>query len=880
MQVVLCGVFLWLIAGLAAWRLARRLPPCGRGRAGAWVWASMVVLAAVLMFRPHEDIFGGEDPGAYLNSGAAYGRQGRFFFTDDLLSLVRPDLRPLFYFGHAGYGPTKDACLWVCNEDLALVGPHFQPAYPLLIAAAVRLAGTPDAALYVVPFFAMLAALALAVLAGRLLTPRPWCGLAAFWLFLLNPLTAWHGRAPRPEIIAACMLFGGLAILMTAAPPRRRGADIWLGGACLMLAPFFHVTAWYAVLPALALTVMLIGAGRREWLPVLLAAALALNLLDYQARRITDYYGLGHMMWRMLGDPRGWLAAAAAAGGLLAAGRTAKWAMALAWAPRARRVAAWLAGAAGAGLPLYYYFRRDALGSLPFLGRPVEHFLYVTDFQALVNMISLPSACAALAGWMVWCVWPASGRLRGPAARNRWTRLALAAAAWPGIVLAGRINDFMMTRYLMVAAIPMLALCLAALAGAAGAAAGRLWRGCAGRRPVAPAAALMAAALLAGLGCRHRAHLLAVTEYRGLADFLRPFAGIVRAAEGALLVEYSRLAAPFDHYFNLPVLGIDNERRTSYARIEEELERLMRQFPDVPVYFITPFHAPVSDRFVFAPVLEGVWNYRRLRQAGRRLPVDVRRNDMTLAMFRMRLADKAPAGCRDWSEPCLIRFDAGNMGLRQFANLRSGRWRMRCAGLNDLRAVWPSAGPGEEMLLLDMGGGTAPAGPWQVWPLEEEWRVWRIPSAAYSAFAGAAPNLDAIAGCTAWRGPRRLRDLLANTPAEILVRREMPPMQARWARGRAAMLLPRPPAPAGRLLVLARAPPQAVHLNLEAEGASLWDGMLPPMEWQWVVAPFSRQISEPEWVWVEMQAQPTWDSGAAGFPPDLGVLVGAVAVLP
>ncbi len=212
MQVVLCGVFLWLIAGLAAWRLARRLPPCGRGRAGAWVWASMVVLAAVLMFRPHEDIFGGEDPGAYLNSGAAYGRQGRFFFTDDLLSLVRPDLRPLFYFGHAGYGPTKDACLWVCNEDLALVGPHFQPAYPLLIAAAVRLAGTPDAALYVVPFFAMLAALALAVLAGRLLTPRPWCGLAAFWLFLLNPLTAWHGRAPRPEIIAACMLFGGLAI--------------------------------------------------------------------------------------------------------------------------------------------------------------------------------------------------------------------------------------------------------------------------------------------------------------------------------------------------------------------------------------------------------------------------------------------------------------------------------------------------------------------------------------------------------------------------------------------------------------------------------------------------------------------------------------------
>ncbi len=881
MQVLLLGGLIWMTAILAAARLARRLLLPWRGRAAAPALLAMLALAGLLMFRPHEDIFGGEDPGAYINSGISYGRQGKFFYVDDLLALVAPDLRPLFYFGHAGYGPTKDACLWVCNEHQALIGPHFQPAYPLLIAAATRLLGTPHAALYIVPLFAILTALALGVLASRLLQPRRWAGLAVFWLFLLNPLTVWHGRAPRPEVIAAFMLFGGLAILtMEALAPRRQSGGIWLGGVCLLLAPFFHVTAWYVVAPALALAVILLGAGRREFLPVLLIAALALCALDYQARRITDYYGLGHMLRLVLGNPWGWLAAAAVPAGLLVIGRAVRRRFAPGNRDRWRRAAAWLLGAAGVIIPVYYYFRRDGQGSLPFLGRPVEHFLYLTDFEALVNMLSLPAAGAALAGWLVWCLWPP-----GAPGRSSNARLALAALSLPGILLAGRLNDFMMTRYLMVVVVPMLALVLAALAAAGGACLcrGRRRRGwpAGGWRRRRPLAVMLLAGFFAALGIWGRGHLITLTEYKGLAHFLGQFAGIVRAADGALLVEYSRLAAPFDHYFNLPVLGIDNERRESYARIEDEWERLMRLFPDVPVFFCSPFHAPVSDRFVFTPVLDGAWEYRRLRQAGRRLPSKVRRNVMELSLYRMRLAAKAPPGCRDWRSPYMVQFDAGNMGLRRFANLRSGAWSIPGARWQDLRLSLQDRRPASDLLLLALGCPDLSAADLAIQPLGEDWRAIRLPAAALGKITGdRAGDFGLIAAGMVLDARGQAFDLVQNLPAPALVRRDLPPMQARWARARAAMLLPRPPTASGRLLLLLRAPPAGAHLELRGPARSLVACSLPPMEWRWVTAPYARQLSEPEWEWVELQVAPAWNPATPGFPDDLGVLVGIAAVLP
>jgi len=249
-------------------------------RTHAWLWGLLALMAIGLLFRPHEDIFGGEDPGSYLNSGVTYGRQGDLFSVDPLLAQVPPETRSAFYYGHAGYGTTKDACLWVVNTDAALLGPHFQPAYPLLISVAAQL-GNNSWSLYVVPLFALFTGLILMTLASRLLAHAQ-AGLIAFGCYLLNPLTLWHARCARPEIIAGFMFFAGLALLLLAWQARswRQWRDILLGALCIGAAPFFHITAWYLVIPTAFVLGLIILRGHTDFLLYPLAA-LGMLLLFY-----------------------------------------------------------------------------------------------------------------------------------------------------------------------------------------------------------------------------------------------------------------------------------------------------------------------------------------------------------------------------------------------------------------------------------------------------------------------------------------------------------------------------------------------------------------------------------------------------------------------
>ncbi|MCA1810271.1 MAG: hypothetical protein LC725_12630, partial [Lentisphaerae bacterium] len=610
MQVFIVSALLWGVSLLALARLWQTERVRGR-----IVTLLMLLMAGVLMLRPHEDIFGGEDPGSYINSGITYANQQAFFHTDPILAQVQPELRPMFYYGHSGFGATKDACLWVCNEQQARLGPRFQPAYPLLMSGLVGLTRSPWAALYVAPIFAIFTALALRAL-FTLFYPGRCAGWAVFWLFLLNPLVAWHGRCPRPEIVAAFLLFAGISLLLRAArgAPRQHRLDVWLGGLCCMLAPFVHVTAWFVVLPVFAVLLLAGGVGRRDLVAACLWVPAALWVLDYQARHITDYYGLGRMLRQGLANPLWWVAVLAGIPLLWWCGRRlVKWR----WPLWLFRGFAWGVGLVGAAAFVWCFFCRDAEGSLPFLRRPVEHLFYLTDFRAVVNMFSTWLALLGLLGWLAWCVAPGRGRVMRP---------LLAAMLMPAICLAGRINDFMMTRYLLVALVPMLTLGLAALAYFIADRVEGCWRNRGARIPLAARRSVvlvLMALLMAGVGLRGRTHLVRVTEYRGLARFLAQFARPVAGCEGALLAEYSRLAAPFDHFFNLPVLAVDNERRDDYTEIEREWERLMRQFDDVPVFFITPFRSAVSDRFVFTPLRQDVFNYQSLRQAGRNLPVEV-----------------------------------------------------------------------------------------------------------------------------------------------------------------------------------------------------------------------------------------------------------------
>ena len=88
-MIFVIGTFFWVLAIATVGRLlyASR----AMVRTYAWQWGLLALIAISLLFRPHEDIFGGEDPGSYLNSGVTYGRQGSLFYVDPLLAQV-----PLF----------------------------------------------------------------------------------------------------------------------------------------------------------------------------------------------------------------------------------------------------------------------------------------------------------------------------------------------------------------------------------------------------------------------------------------------------------------------------------------------------------------------------------------------------------------------------------------------------------------------------------------------------------------------------------------------------------------------------------------------------------------------------------------------------------------
>lgn len=630
------------------------------GRAAAWIAACA---AALLVFaRPHEDIFGGEDPGSYINSAAAYASYGRLFHVDPMLARVPPEMRPAFFYGHSQYGATKDACLWVRDVDRALVGPHFQPAYPVMMSAVISAFG-PRAALYVTPIFALLCALALAAVAAQCLPSRAAPAAAALF-FLANPLTAWHGRCPRAEIIAAFFLFAGGALLLNAwkRPAWRAWRELVLGALCLCAAPFFHVSSW-PVAGAAALAATAVALIKREdysIVPVLQTAGLV--AFAAQGVLVTDLYRLTRFFAPAAERPALW--GCAAAGGLVCffaacfylgarrrKARAGPGAAAAAFSP--------LRAAAGIILvvvfPFVFFFRSGS--ELHELFGPVRYYVAASNFTVLADMASPAVVACAFCGWLLWTLAPGgAGRLRAV------VFLVLA----PALLFSGRVVDFMTTRYFMTALVPALALGMAAIPAFIAVFEGKAWR--------IPFLACVAAIGMALAGMHGRSHFFTIVEHKGLVSFLGRVAELVRLNNGILLAEYSRIAAPLEHFFGLPALGLDNNTRRDYSAAEEAWETVMASCAPQPAFFLTPFQPPISDRFDFIPEYDETLRALKLQQRRTALPVGTVPADIHLRLYRMR----PRAGARQPLEPGRVyarEFDAGNMGIRSFGNMRSHTWR-------------------------------------------------------------------------------------------------------------------------------------------------------------------------------------------------------------
>lgn len=860
MHIWLTGAAFWVLAIAAVARLLALGRAPGR-ISGLRIALGLIALAGavVLYFRPHETIFGGQDDGAYLNFGARLARKPQLLYYDRLFAQVPPDARADFLY----YGPgrpylSKFACGMVRDLDSGLMGTWFQPAYPMAMSVIAKL-GRPRWILYVVPLFAIFTALALRALARQLL-PHPWAGSLAFLFYLLCPLAAWHGRNPRPEVIASFLLFAAAALFVEAwgRPRWSRWLDLVLASACLAAAPFFHITAWMLVAPAGALLTLAVLSGRDDFLVYHAVQAAALGLFTWQLVRITDTYSLLRFLGVVAAHPGAFAFLAVLGMAILGA---------LASAARRRhadappRESSW-PGWAAAALVLAAYAACYVLARLAPITRDTPAVFYLahrTDLPAVLNLLSPVVGLLALAGLAALAARP------GPRAVER---VALLAFAVPATLMVGNFFNFFVTRYLVVALVPLFVLGLVSVLSLIPAS--RTWQA----SVVGLCAAVVLVAMLNG-----RTHLLRLVEYKGLWNYLAGYADGIREQRGILLFEYPRLAAPFDHIFGIPTLALHNERSDDYSRAEAAWEGILRNHPDVPAYFITPFQAPISDRFGFEPVKYTPYSGRRLVHRRWELPTEVGEWGVSLGMFRMTFI------AADHLFPFVYTFDAGNMGLRGFGRGMERRWEMDGVPVSAGAPLDVSLPPGKRRDLLIFLAADPAAGqpqvtassragdtPAEMTHLGGEW---------WLARAGVTKSGRRVT--LRFSAPAFVTDVLAAGPggaASVVLpageRREVEAFPARWARKGSQFCAPIPDSGTGYVLAQLTAPSELdapVHADLlGASGTSLPGSLVPPGRWCWVAWPVKTMPGRrPEWFSVNTEATVDDES--------LTVLMGRVVVL-
>ncbi|TAN39085.1 MAG: hypothetical protein EPN23_00470 [Verrucomicrobia bacterium] len=874
---------MWLLLAVALARAFRGLGDTGtHARQAAFGLLAMLLLAMPLYFRPHEEIQGGEDPGAYVNAAATFARTGHLTHTDPLLSKIPEADRAAFLYGHALFHETKDACLWVKDLHTAEIGPWFQPAYSVLLSLPLKF--LPSwCALYGAPFLTLLAAVALMAVGTQMLGRRRGGALAVMF-FLLNPLVLWNGRSPRAEWGAVLFFWLGLALILRAwrSPGERRIADFTFGALCMMVAPFFHITAWFGVLPVVVVLLVKTALGRRLFM--LIVPILAVGLLGFlvHVEQVTDCYGLLSSLKPLMQHPT--LIAVMATLLLLALlvqcrrlVPAAGPALPLAdREPNCFAAALWLALLA-AGLAIWV--GRDAQGHLPWLPHYLVNYFSLTNLRGLALLVSRTVLLVALAGWAAWLF------RRGAHAD---LRLGLAAALLPGLLLTGWMNNYMMeSRRMLLYPAPIIALCLAALV---------LWfwerRGVGGR---AVAAALSLFVL--GAMWRGRTHLATQVDQRGLYHACAQIAAPIQRAHGWLLGEYSQLSAPLEHLFGIPTLAMDTDYHAALAPVAERAwAQLMATNPRRACFFMTPFQPPHSEYFTFT--LEQRVPYRGpllVRELGE-LPRRIKDQRVTLSLYRMALRSAEPAAREHLEFPHLFAPDAGNVGLRGFANLRAESWPVRGLALPAKTGVQVALAGGAPTLTGDtlyfiFNGPFFPGNPPRVhtgtdgvdqisWLyLADNWWVLRIhgPAMRLERSLRVFSPTDAVLTDVLLHRNGTTISLATAWQAKDLISKPLAPVRARWTLPSAAFTLPAPRTAEGELFLYAAAP-EAVGPTMPVRVTGRGATNVPPVNFatgapHWQIFRAAEIGFTPTNPVVTLTTDRPWRHKIPGFPPELGLLL-------
>ena len=241
---------------------------------------AFILIAAFLVGRPFEYIFGGWDPGVYVNTGVNTARTGSLVIHDKLLETLPEQDQELFAHPRNKL-IQKYSGFPIANAETGTIIPYFYHLYPVWIAIFSSL-GRIDFALNVNIFFGLLCIAAIFCMVKEYFGREP-AFIAAF-LLAVNVAQLWHMRFPTTEILAQFLFMSGIYALGKFLGNQSRENTYFgiLAALCLAEAAFTRISSVFVILPILVFFALSAPNGKNtgaRWFLVTLAVLLGLCLL-------------------------------------------------------------------------------------------------------------------------------------------------------------------------------------------------------------------------------------------------------------------------------------------------------------------------------------------------------------------------------------------------------------------------------------------------------------------------------------------------------------------------------------------------------------------------------------------------------------------------
>jgi 4-amino-4-deoxy-L-arabinose transferase-like glycosyltransferase len=209
----------------------------------------ILIIAFIIWSKPSEYIFGGWDPGVYINYGVLIAKSGSVNWHNKTITLIPSERQAPFYHLRNRMRQLFPGFI-LSNPKTGKFIPYFMPTYPLWIAIFYMIFNT-EGTFYTTVFISLLGLLALYSI-GKITFGKAGAFIIAI-LAIFNVGMLWFSGFPNSESLSRLFLLGSIYAFILWAR-REKPVLFWggLGSICLYLAFSVKYTP-FILLPAFLL---------------------------------------------------------------------------------------------------------------------------------------------------------------------------------------------------------------------------------------------------------------------------------------------------------------------------------------------------------------------------------------------------------------------------------------------------------------------------------------------------------------------------------------------------------------------------------------------------------------------------------------------------